>query len=133
MTLREFVNVYVFATLANKLGKNTIDSMSASYQNEFFFIPRVYAKDGFNISIQAHHGNYCVSENGTREFGLDWHNVEWGFPSDVIDPIRYNAEDCFNTRNTVGGYVDIDLLNSLLNEHGGIDLRMTLLHGVGLE
>ena len=133
MTLREFVNVYVFATTAKKMQKNTLESMSETYKREYFFIPRVYCKDGFNISIQANNGNYCASENGTREFGLDWHEVEWGFPSDVIDPDKYNAENCSNIKETVGGYVDVDLLDSLLNEHGGIDLRMTLLHGVGLE
>ena len=133
MTVREFINVYVFATLANKMDKNTRDSMSASYQNEFFFIPRVYAKDGFNISIQAHHGNYCASENGTREFGLDWHNVEWGFPSAEIDAVKYNAEDENNTMGTVGGYVNIALIEELVNEHGGFDLPTTLAHGVGLK
>ena len=133
MTLREFVNVYVFATTAKKMGKNTFESMSETYKREYFYIPRVYCKDGFNISIQAHNGNYCASENGTREFGLDWNEVEWGFPSAEIDAVKYNAEDENNTMGTVGAYVDVDLLDSLLNEHGGIDLLMTLAHGGGLE
>ena len=132
MKVREFINVYVFARLANN-NKNTFDTMSESYDKEFFYIPRLYAKDGFNISVQVHHGNYCASENGTREFGLDWHEVEWGFPSQEIDAVKYNAEDESNTMGTVGGYVSVELIEELMNEHGGFDLAMTLAHGVGLE
>ena len=133
MTLSEFMNIYVYAALTNKVDKNDFDSLSDSYKHEFFFVPRIYCKDGFNISIQAHHGNYCASENGVREFGLDWQMVEWGFPSQEIDGKKYNAEDCDNTTETVGGYVDVDLLNGLLDEHGGINVLMTLSHAAGLE
>jgi hypothetical protein len=99
--------------------------MSNIYRNKFFFLPRIYCKDGFNISIQVHQGNYCGSENGTRTFGLDWKLVEWGFPSSEIDAQKYNSEDT-DTTNSVGGYVDIGLIDELCEEHGGVDLAKTL-------
>ena len=99
--------------------------MSNVYDNEFFFLPRIYCKDGFNISIQVHQGNYCASENGTRTFGLDWKLVEWGFPSEYIDGKKYKAESS-PTTESVGGYVEIELMDELCEEHGGIDLAKTL-------
>ena len=70
--------------------------------------------------------NYCASENGIRTFGLDWKLVEWGFPSSEIDAQKYNADDDDDTTNSVGGYVEIGLIDELCEEHGGIDLAKTL-------
>ena len=95
------------------------------YNRAFFYVPRIYCKDGFSISIQIHHGNYCASENGTREFGLNWKLVEWGFPNQEIDGDKYNAENPEDVCNTVGGYVEIELIEGLLDEHGGIDYQKT--------
>ena len=124
MLASEFVNTMVFGML--KGTERGCTQMSNTYDMEFFFLPRIHCKDGFNISIQVHHGNYCESENGTRTFGLDWKLVEWGFPSSEIDAQKYNAEDDGDTTNTVGGYVEIGLIDELCEEHGGIDLAKTL-------
>jgi len=126
MTLREFINTMTYGILMGMRENVTRDSMSKTYDETFFFLPRIWCKDGFNISVQVHHGNYCASENGTREFGLNWLEVEWGFPSEEIDGEKYNAEDESYTMNSVGGYINVDLLDSLLTEHGGIDLQTTL-------
>lgn len=132
MTLSEFVNTMSFGILMGTRNDNiSTKSMTEKYNEDFFFLPRVVCNDGFSISIQVHHGNYCESENGTRAFGLNWKEVEWGFPSEQIDGEKYNAEeshwnkDC-DTRNTIGAYVSVELLDELLNEHGGIDLQRTL-------
>ena len=139
MTLSEFVNTMSFGILMGVRNDNvTTESMTEKYANNFFFLPRVYCKDGFNISIQVNNRNYCASENGTREFGVNWKEVEWGFPSERIDGEKYNAEeyhwneDC-DTRNTVGGYVSVELLDELLNEHGGIDLQKTLTEHLAMH
>lgn len=124
MLASEFVNTITFGML--KGTENECTQMSNVYRNKFFFIPRIYCNDGFNISIQVHQGNYCGSENGTRTFGLDWKLVEWGFPSSEIDAQKYNAEDEGDTTNSVGGYVEISLIDELCEEHGGIDLAKTL-------
>lgn len=129
MTAQEFVNTMVFGML--KGTERGCTQMSNVYSNKVFFLPRIYCKDGFNISIQVHNGNYCGSENGTRTFGLDWKLVEWGFPSEHIDPVKYNADGYaydanVDTTQTIGGYVEIGLIDELCEEHGGIDLAKTL-------
>lgn len=129
MTVQEFVNTMVFGML--KGTERGCTQMSNVYDNKLFYLPRIYCKDGFNISIQVHNGNYCESENGTRTFGLDWKLVEWGFPSEHIDPIKYHADGYaydanLDTTKTVGGYVEIGLIDELCEKHGGIDLAKTL-------
>ena len=123
MLASEFVNTMAFGML--KGTERGCTQMSNVYSNNFFFLPRIYCKDGFNISIQVHASNYCASENGTRTFGLDWKLVEWGFPSSEIDAQKYNSEDT-DTMKSVGGYVEIGLIDELCEEHGGIDLAKTL-------
>lgn len=139
MTLSEFVNTMSFGILMGMRNNVvTTESMTKKYAENYFFLPRVFCKDGFNISIQANKGNYCASENGVRQFGVNWKEVEWGFPSERIDGEKYNAEeyhwneDC-DTRNTVGGYVSVELLDELLNEHGGIDMQKTLTEHLAMH
>lgn len=123
MLASEFVNTIVFGMLKGTERRCT--QMSSIYDNEMFFLPRIYCKDGFNISIQVNNCNYCASENGTRKFGLDWKLVEWGFPSEHIDGKKYNAESS-PTTESVGGYVEVGLIDELFEKHGGIDLAKTL-------
>lgn len=124
MLVSEFVNTMVFGIL--KGTERGCTQMSTNYEESFFLIPRIFCKDGFNISVQVNSSNYCGSENGVRTFGLDWKLVEWGFPSEPIDGDKFNAEDKNKTTESVGGYVEIGLLDELCTEHGGIDLQKTL-------
>jgi hypothetical protein len=123
MLASEFVNTMVFGML--KGTERGCTQMSNIYQYKFSLLPRIYCKDGFNISVQVNSTNYCASENGTRTFGLDWKLVEWGFPSEPIDGEKYNAES-LPTTEAGGGWVDINLIDELCEEHGGIDLAKTL-------
>lgn len=124
MLASEFVNTMVFGML--KGTGHGCTQMSNIYDDKIFFIPRIYCKDGFNISIQVHNGNYCASENGIQTFGLDWKLVEWGFPSSEIDGKKYNAQDDGDTTNSIGSYVEVGLIDELCEEHGGVDLAQTL-------
>ena len=127
MLASEFVNTMVFGMLKGMA--NDCTQMSNTYDRNYFIIPRIYCKDGFNISVQVNSSNYCGSENGIRKFGLDWKLVEWGFPSSEIDGEKYNAEDASDTMGSVGGYVDIKLIDELCEQHEGIDLSTTLSEG----
>lgn len=127
MLASEFVNVITFGML--KGTEHGCTQMSNVYDKEFFFLPRIYCKDGFNISVQVHNGNYCASENGYRTFGLNWERVEWGFPSQEIDGEKFNAEEKDNTTESVGS-VEIALIDELCEQHNGIDLSATLSNGV---
>ena len=59
MTLTEYINTMAFGIIYG-LGGNAIEctqmSMEKAYEKNFFILPRVYCKDGFNISIQIHNG-----------------------------------------------------------------------------
>lgn len=129
MKASEFINTFAFATLAAMNGRGQYACMDVDlediYQEIFFYLPRIRCKDGFSISVQVNNGNYCSSENGTRTFGYEWQEVEWGFPSEDIDEKKYNAESS-PTTETVGGYVEIGLIDELIEEHGGLDLMATL-------
>ena len=140
MTLQEFVNTMAFGMLMASIKGSirTQKSMEEAYQSTYFLLPRIHCKDGFNISIQVNKGNYCASENGVRTFGTNWELVEWGFPSEHIDAKKYNAENYLeeeeiDTTQTVGGYVEIELMDKLLQEHGGIDLQATLKNSMEQE
>ena len=98
-----------------------------NYQFNYFHLPRIYCKDGFNISIQVNSGSYCGSENGYRQFGSEWKLVEWGFPSQAIDHKEYESE-CDNDAETVNsvGSVETEKIDKLLELHDGIDILTTL-------
>lgn len=117
--LNNFLSVFT-NTIAGARG-----TFAEGYDKGGFCLPRIYCNDGFNISIQTASGCYCGSENGIRTFGMEWKLVEWGFPSMPIDGQKYSAEDDEDTTNTVGGYVELSLMEELLDEHGGIDYPTT--------
>ena len=59
---------------------------SMTYDNTWFFCPRIVCNDGFSISLQIHNSNYCSSENGYRTLGHTMETVEFGFPNqEIID------------------------------------------------
>lgn len=115
-----------------------------SYETQHFFCPKVFAKDGFNISLQIHNGNYCTSENGYRELGHTFEEVEFGFPSedDILlhehsemfgSSREYDENDeeiPFNpsTFSSVGtvGRIPVSVLEKLFEKRGGIDWEKTI-------
>ena len=113
------------------------------YKEHYFHCPKIVCKDGFNVSLQINNGNYCQSENGYRELGVDWQQVEFGFPSmndknmfkysemydscswdDDNNEIPFN-EDGFDVTGTVGR-IPVDVMQTILDNHGGIDWDETL-------
>ena len=128
MKLTEYINTIAFGIIYG-LTDNGIEctqmSMEKVYDAKYFHLPRVYCNDGFSISIQICKMSYSGSENGIRTFGIDWKLVEWGFPSQPIDGEKYMSEDT-ETTTSVGGYVPVELMEELIEEHGGIDLQTTL-------
>lgn len=125
MKVSEFINVVAFSKVCDA-AENHSTSFEYAYKRKIFFIPRLCCVDGFSISIQVNHGNYCASENGVREFGFEYKLVEWGYPSEPIDGEKFNAEDPEYTTDTVGGYVEVELIEELCEQHGGFDYLRTL-------
>ena len=79
--------------------------------------PRLYCNDGFSISVQASAFHYCRPRlNGVQ----DYESVELGYPSEVDELIKEYAEDDLDYTETVYGYVPIEIVEELINKHGGI-------------
>lgn len=84
--------------------------------------PKVVCNDGFSISIQASETHYCEPRQSKIS---NYKSVELGFPSAEEELISDYAEDDDLT-NTVYGWVPVEIVDQLLEKHGGIDYLATL-------
>jgi hypothetical protein len=96
-----------------------------SYEKTYFYCPRVFAKDGWSISLQINNSNYCSSENGYRKFGHTMETVEFGYPSEADAMLIEYAEDPTNLTSTVGR-IPVSVLEEIFAKHGGIDWEQTI-------
>lgn len=81
--------------------------------------PRLLCNDGFSISVQASEFHYCWPRlNGNQ----DYESVELGYPSSEDELINEYAEDDWNYTETVYGYVPIEVVEKLIEKHGGIKI-----------
>ena len=79
--------------------------------------PRLYCNDGYSISVQASAFHYCSPRlNGLQ----DYKSVELGYPSSEDELINEYAEDDLDYTDTVYGYVPIEVVEKLIEKHGGI-------------
>lgn len=79
--------------------------------------PYVRCADGFCVSIQASDGHYC----SPRVKGdVTYDTVELGFPSIEEPLIAGYAEDPDNLTNTVYGWVPVEIVDQVIEKHGGI-------------
>lgn len=79
--------------------------------------PRVKCNDGFSISVQASFYHYCEPRQSCLE---EYDSVELGYPSSPDELIADYAEGDDELTNTVYGYVPIDVVEKLIEKHGGI-------------
>lgn len=79
--------------------------------------PAIRCKDGFQISVQASEFHYCSPRiNGADEYK----SVELGFPNYEDLLILPYAEDPCNPTHSIYGNVPIEIVNELIEKHGGI-------------
>ena len=78
--------------------------------------PRVHCADGFSVSVQASQYYYCRPRIDSAE---KYNAVELGYPSAADDLITDYAEDNSYT-DTVYGYVPVEVVDKLIEKHGGI-------------
>lgn len=99
-------------------------SVEEAYQANPFFCPVIWAKDGFNISLQINRSNYCTSSEGSRRFSFHWKEVEFGYPEGT------NSESAYLLNQFPGepewGSIDIETAERILQIHGGIDWDKTI-------
>jgi len=88
----------------------------------FYTRPRIHCVDGFNFSVQGGEGNYSIPRKNEKEFMA----MEIGYPNQVEELILTFAEDKDNPTETVYGYVDNDIIQQVIDKHGGIDVEKTL-------
>lgn len=140
MNLTQYFRVVTQIIFAN--GVRGISSRSIagliSYDDTYFYLPLMYANDGFYVSLQIHNGNYCETENGYRKFGETYISVEFGFPSENEELMKPYAEgynyggydedgndkvfilEEFDIRGTVGN-IPVSVMEDVFKKHGGID------------
>ncbi len=84
--------------------------------SEYPLAKRITCKDGFSLSVQATQGSYCSPRNNIGP----WYEVEVGFPSAEPELILSYAEDQDRPTETVYPYVEIELVDQLIDLHGGM-------------
>lgn len=80
--------------------------------------PVVKCKSGLELSIQASASHYCHPRVDGAEF---YTAVEIGFPPYRIGMLMDFAEDKEKPEETVYAYTPTDVVNTLIDAHGGID------------
>lgn len=85
--------------------------------NSYLVRPRICCKDGFSISVQGGtEFHYCTPRKHCNQYI----EVELGFPSAVDILIGEYAEDPSDPTGTVYGYIPIEVVESLVEKHGGM-------------
>ena len=97
------------------LNKDLVSQRGES-QNPYWPAERIKCVDGFSLSVQAHDGAYCVPRDGQAQ---SWELVEVGFPSEKPEGIMQYCESPENPTETVYGYVPVELVEELIEHHGG--------------
>lgn len=82
-------------------------------------VARIQCADGFSISVQAGECMYCTP----RQNEGPWTHVECGYPSSHPgeDLMEY-VEDPDNPLGTVYGYVPVEVVETLIATHGGMQI-----------
>ena len=78
--------------------------------------PGVVCKDGFGMSVQVGCTHYCSPRVNNAIY---YSAVEIGFPSEKEDLLMPFAEDEEAPTKTVYGYVPVDIVNQVIQKHGG--------------
>ena len=78
--------------------------------------PRVQCADGYSVSVQAGWGIYSAP----RADAAHYTKVELGYPSHVDDDLLPYAETPDDPTDTVYGYVPVELVDRVIQKHGGI-------------
>ncbi len=83
---------------------------------DFRSAPKIVCADGFSLSVQASRYHYCAP----RDSEGPWYQVEVGFPSAKAEELMQWCESPDSPTETVYGYVPIEVVESLIDKHGGI-------------
>ena len=82
-------------------------------------VKRLHCNDGFSMSVQAHEYNYCSPRVDPADTDY-YFEVEVGFPSEREELLMEYVEDYDNPTETVYGYVPVEVVQEVIEKHGGI-------------
>lgn len=82
---------------------------------------KIVCADGFAVSVQASASHYCTPRDNDGPYT----EVELGYPSEPVEAWMEYAEDPDRPKDTVYGYIPIELVVRGLDQHGGIDWDKT--------
>jgi hypothetical protein len=78
-------------------------------------VPRILCADGFSMSVQADEFTYC----SPRDSVGPWDSVEIGYPSERVEKFMQWAERADDPTDTVYGYVPLEVVAEVVEDHGG--------------
>lgn len=82
------------------------------------FTHRLVCHDGFHVSVQASSGHYCEPRHDNEP---DYWEFELGYPSEEMgEAFKEYADNPEQLLDTVYAYVPVELIQSLVDSHGGI-------------
>lgn len=73
-------------------------------------------KNGLSLSVQASSSHYCSPRNDIGP----WCEVEIGFPSERVEELMPYAENSDDPCGTVYAYVPIEIVEHVVESHGGL-------------
>ena len=80
-------------------------------------VPQIVCADGFTISVQASEAHYCHPRIDDATYYTE---VECGYPSSNPEFIQEYAENSESLTGTVYPYTPVELVNKLIDLHGGL-------------
>ena len=110
------INEFLQKTYAEKVVK------TARFELTYVSLrPKIVCNDGYEVSVQASENHYCKPRENKA---WPYSKVELGFPNKEDELINEYAEDDEYTK-TVYGWVPVDVVNKLIEKHGGINWEKT--------
>jgi len=82
---------------------------------------KIVCADGFTVSVQASTSHYCTPRDNDGPYS----EVELGYPSEPVEAWMEYAEHSDRPTMTVYGYVPIEVVEVVLEYHGGVDWDKT--------
>lgn len=114
MTVKEFMRKY------RKIIKNPPEWIISNDPISNIMRPWIVCEDGFKVSVQASSFHYCSPMENLLD--RDYEKVELGFPSVEDSLIIDYAEDPDDPTQSVYGWVPIEVVEELVEKHGGIKM-----------
>ena len=101
---------------------NTNEFLYQFRARQHVYRPYVVCADGFGVSIQASDCHYCTPRISQSSNGfIPYKNVKIGFPSVADDDLMDYIECCGDPCESVYAYVPVEVVDKVLEKHGGID------------